>query len=202
MNKIHRTITGFFALGIIFLVACTQSTGSDTAVDPTESITVTEEKTTLETHINDGCLTDGSLLQDTAGRICYVVDNVKFYGDFTYEYQDGTNQGKWTCTQEVAKNSPNSQAPAETQQAPAETQQAPQQETRTTQTCRGCNSSFNGLGYNFRKNSNDEVNIYEGLLEDPYGNPVEPGKNYPGYYDSRKCAKEAANSGQKNSVWD
>lgn len=190
-------IIGLISIGSIILNSCTMAPESaDNAL--VDSVAINEDAV-LEMHSHDGCLTDGSILKDTDGRACYVVDNVKFYGDFTYEYQDGSKRGQWTCTNDVANNSADVPAPVETQQAP---QQAPQQETRTTQTCRWCSSNFNGLGYNFRKNSAGEINIFEGLLEDPYGNPVESGKNYPGYYDSRRCAMEAANSGQKNSVWD
>ena len=204
--KRRYIIIGLISIGSIILNSCGNATKStDNAL--VDSLAINEDAV-LEMHTQDGCLIAGSILKETSGRACYVVDNMKFYGDFTYEYQDGSKKGQWTCTHADAISvvdvitAANAPASAETQQAPVETQQAPQQETRTTQTCRWCNSSFNGLGYNFRKNSNDEVNIYEGLLEDPYGNPVEPGKNYPGYYDSRKCAKEAANSGQKNSIWD
>ena len=195
--KRRYIVISLITIGSMILNSCGNATEStDNAL--VDSVAINEDAV-LEMHSNDGCLTDGSILKDATGRACYVVDNVKFYGDFTYEYQDGSKRGQWTCTQDVANNAANTQAPAETQSAP---EPAPEHQESATQTCRWCNSSFNGLGYNFRKNTNDEVNIYEGLLEDPYGNPVEPGKNYPGYYDSRKCAKEAANAGQKNSIWD
>lgn len=61
----------------------------------------------LRNAISVGCLKNGSLKrQKSTGRIYYKKESVKqvgkmikFFPDMTYEFEDGSNKGKWKCPQ-------------------------------------------------------------------------------------------------------
>lgn len=69
----------------------------------------------LRSAMESGCLTNGSLkLQIITGKIYYKKESVqqpgkmvRFYADMTFEFEDGSNSGKWKCPQ-LNGNSSNS----------------------------------------------------------------------------------------------
>ncbi len=69
----------------------------------------------LRSAMESGCLTNGSLKrQISTGKIYYKKESVqqpgkmvRFYADMTFEFEDGSNSGKWKCPQ-LNGNSSNS----------------------------------------------------------------------------------------------
>jgi hypothetical protein len=70
---------------------------------------ITDEQK-LRNAISVGCLKNGSLKrQKSTGRIYYKKESVKqagkmvrFFPDMTYEFEDGSSKGKWSCPQLAA----------------------------------------------------------------------------------------------------
>jgi len=132
----------------------------------------------LRSAMESGCLTNGSLKrQISTGIIYYKKESTKqagkmirYYADMTYEFEDGSNSGKWKCPQ-LSGNSYNSLSGTSNNSS------------SKTHKCNWCGRDIQGNGFSI---SGGEIRI--GKYYDPFMAKMMGATDNVGDYCSRKCA--------------
>lgn len=155
----------------------------------------------LQAAIDAGCLTNGSLKrQKSTGKLYYKKESVKqagkmvrFYPDMSFEFEDGSNRGKWKCpelNERLSKSSAQKLIDEFTKgfnRGLNDKSSKPSSSSNSTSIhkCAWCSRGFQGNGFSI---SGGEIRIgkyYDPLMAKMMG---ATDNDNVGDYCSRKCA--------------